>query len=59
MSSDDRLQKHLAEAKSGDGMARLSAMLAETRAMLVKLHADQERIDRRVAELRAAQKEEG
>ena len=53
VSIDDRLRKHLAEAKSGDGMARLSAMLAETRAMLTALHADQERIDRQVAELRA------
>lgn len=53
MSIDDRLRKHLAEAKSGDGAARLSAKLAETRAMLTALHADQERIDRQVAELRA------
>lgn len=58
MSIDDRLRKHLAEAKSGDGMARLSAMLAETRAMLVALHADQERIDRKIAELRAAKAEQ-
>lgn len=52
MSIDDRLRKHLAEAKSGDGAARLSAMLAETRAMLTSLRADQERIDRDAEALR-------
>ncbi len=58
MSMDERLQRHLAAARRGDGAARLSAMLAETRALLNALHADQERIDREIAALRAAESEQ-
>lgn len=52
MSIDDRLRKHLEDARGGDRMERLSAMLAETRATLTALQVDQERLDRRAEALR-------
>lgn len=52
MSIDDRLRKHLEEARRGDRMERLSAMLAETQATLTALQVDQERLDRRAEALR-------
>lgn len=51
MSIDERLKKHLEDAKGGD--VRLAAMLSKTRAMLESLLANQERIDRQVEALRS------
>lgn len=56
---DERIWRAIEAAKHPDRERQLRESLAQTRAMLADLWKEQERLDRKIAALRAARKEEG